>query len=249
VLVPAVVRAFAILEYLATVRPVATLSQIARDLELSKSSCFNILHSLVQLSAVRKDQYPPRYRLGARLIELGHASRRNQSYRELIHAEVRELVDEFSVTCIVAQPIGDQDGIVVIDRVLPNGRGNADIVAPPVGQLFALSAPALGGALLATKSDHELAELLMTSTLSQRPSDDTLSKLETIRQHGYATSCSDYQEGVNAVGAAVQDASGTVALILGLVGPDTTLPASSFAAAGERLRVVADRIGERISMR
>src|SRR3546814_15253346 len=78
-----------------------------------------ILSTLASGQFVVKDSQRATYRLGPKLVEIGTASRRNFSRRSFYRRQVRPLVDKIGVGCIVAQPLGDFSGIVVIDRILP----------------------------------------------------------------------------------------------------------------------------------
>src|SRR3546814_17783670 len=79
------------LDYLAVQNAEAGLSESARALELSKSSCFNILSTLASGQFVVKDSQRATYRLGPKLVEIGTASRRNFSRRSFYRRQVRPL--------------------------------------------------------------------------------------------------------------------------------------------------------------
>lgn len=233
---PAVGRAIRILEYLAHVQPEASLSDIAAALGLNKSTCFNILKSLTQSGTVVRHARFPIYRLGPKLVELGTASRRNYSYRALVKREVSPLVERYGLACLLAQLLPNDAGIVITDRVMPS---RTDVMTAPIGQVYPLSVPAMGRAVLAERPFSDVVRLTDVLSLSEG---DTLQRLEEelaeVRKLGYGTSLEEYQQGINAVAVTVTGPDAEVALILCLMGPADEFPAPSVAEAGAELRKV-----------
>ncbi len=229
---PAVERAVRILEYLAHVRPEASLSDIATALTLNKSTCFNILKSLQQAGIVARDSRAPLYRLGPKLVELGTASRRNYSYRVVVTRELQPLVEKFEVTCLVAQLLPNDAGIVVTDRIV----ASPGLLTAPVGQVHPLSVPAMGRAVLATKPFASVVGLMDVLAMGDGDRLSQLSQqLEEVRARGFALSLEEYQPGVNAVATTILDPGGDVALILCLMGSAEGFPTEAVLAAGTEL--------------
>ena len=81
---PAVGTAIRILDYLSKQKPRAGVSEIARALCVNKSSCFNVLLTLVHFGVVSKLPGVAQYQLGPRLAELGGAARRQYSHRDAL---------------------------------------------------------------------------------------------------------------------------------------------------------------------
>lgn len=195
---PAVNHAVSILEYLAHLRAEASLSEIARDLSISKSSCLNILTTLIASSMITKTGAVPRYRLGPRLIELGRAAQRSTSYRSSIQRELDPLLAKTRSACLIAQHLVRNDGFVVIDRLLPRVPEGEEPPPVAVGKVYPLFGPALGGAYLATLRDDEIATLVQETGHSVRDY-RILDRLPEIRRKGFAWSTGEYLEGVNAL--------------------------------------------------
>jgi IclR family acetate operon transcriptional repressor len=227
-----------ILEYLAHVRPEAALADIAGDLGLNKSTCFNILKTLAQSSLVVRDPRFPIYRLGPKLVELGSASRRNYSYRALVKRHAEPVVERRGLACLVGQLLPRDAGIVVIDRILPPGKG---VVTAAIGQVLPLSVPAMGRAVLATRPVDSILDL--ADVLGPHDDLDRFQRdLERIAREGYATSFEEYAEGVNAVATTVASPDGEVALVLCLLGGTATFPKDQVPDAGAELCEVAKQL-------
>jgi DNA-binding IclR family transcriptional regulator len=234
---PAVERAMRILEYLAHEKSEASLAEIAGALELNRSTCFNILKTLQRFGVVVRDSRFPIYRLGPKLVELGTASRRSYSYRDLVKREASRIVEKFGVTCLMAQLLPNDAGIVVIDRIVAQREG---ALTAGIGQVHPLTVPAMGRAVLAARPFAAVVGLMDVMSVGNG---DELAKfseqLEEIRDRGFATSLEEYQPGVNAVAATIHGPDGDIALILCLMGTVEHFPADRALAAGSELHQVA----------
>lgn len=238
---PAVARAFRILDYLANVNPEAGSTEIATALGINRSTCFNILRTLANESAVIKNPNYPVYRLGPRLVELGTASRRNFSRRQQIGDLVRPLVDEIGITCLVAQPLPGDRGAIVVDRIIPRGR---DAVTAPIGEVYGITAPAIGRVLLASRDVEEVLANVTSNSGSDVVDElhALLASLDDVRERGYGWSEQEYQSDVNAVAAPVLNAERQVALVLCLIGSTRDLPSAKIDAHGRALCEVAAKV-------
>jgi DNA-binding IclR family transcriptional regulator len=229
------------MEYLARSQSEASLSQIARALELSKSSCLNILTTLVSTSMLTRTGATPRYRLGPRLLELARAAQRKSSKRAAIAQELEPLLEQAKANCVIYQRLARNDGFVVIDKIEPRHTGGERPPSPTVGKVFPLFSPALGGAYLATLSDEEIAELVIESG---RPVEEYyfLDRLPVIRELGFAWSEGDYEDGVKAV--AVVFPNTDPELLVCLVANKYSLVPSNIEMWGKELVAIVERIAQ-----
>ena len=123
---------------------------------MNKSTCFNILSTLASAQFVTKHPRFAVYRLGPRLIELGAASRSSLSGHHQLRELVHRLVDEIELTCLIGQPLADNSGVVVVDRVVRSARTSSQ---RPSVTYYPLSGPAMGRAVLAARDEHETLDL------------------------------------------------------------------------------------------
>ena len=184
---PAVTRAIRILDLLAGARgQTRTLTEIARELGLAKSSVSNLCVALEEGGLVRRTGAG--YLLGRRTVELGGAflsgfDQIREFYRACEDSEVlrRQLVQ-----------IAMLDGARVLYLAVHEGRERFPLSAS-VGDRYPASATAVGTALLSERSPERVAERYWdprelvgftdrtTTTLAQLQI-----KLERTREQGYA---------------------------------------------------------------
>jgi DNA-binding IclR family transcriptional regulator len=140
---PPTARVVAVLDFLARhPHDGFGLSELARRVDLSKPTCLGIVTTLVDAGYLVRDPQQKTYRLGPRLIALGHtaqeALRVNPSARE----ELRRLSTAFHTTAALAAVVDDR--ITLLELVGPQGHdvgvkvGQSYPFAPPVGLMFVL---------------------------------------------------------------------------------------------------------------
>jgi IclR family acetate operon transcriptional repressor len=244
-LAPAVDNAFAILDCLAACPHGAGVSEISRQSGLSKSSCFNILTTMLRLGAVEKRGAAASWHLGAKLVELGTATRRGYSGRLAVRTQLQALADKEQLVCLVGQVLGGHAGIVVLDRVFPQ-QHRLESVNVPIGEVYPLTAPAMGRAVLAAYDDEEARVLVQSSKgyAGKAKQAELLAALATVRVQGYAVSLEEYKPGIRAVAALVPDHQVDPGLVLCLVGRREDLAPQRLARLGTALKQTASRVAE-----
>jgi DNA-binding IclR family transcriptional regulator len=233
-LAPAVARAVRIIGYLGETEDGASVSDIARALSINKSTCFNILSTLVENQVVSKHPRFHIYRLGPRLVEWGRASRRQFAVRSTLRESIGRFVDELSLTCLVAQTLADNRGIVIFDRVVPT---RPDVLTVPIGHVFPLSSRPMGRLVLSSYEDEEA--ISVGRQLGFVTSDDDAAEfareLAEIRLRGYSASRSEYPRDTNGLAIGLSPSSGEMLTLLCVIGYRRDFPDEEFDAVGRKL--------------
>jgi DNA-binding IclR family transcriptional regulator len=118
------------------------LSELARRLGLSKPTCLGILTTLVESDYLFRDGADKVYRLGPKLISLGHAAQESMRVNPAAHEELRRLSSIYGTTAALSAVIDDR--ITLLELVGPPGAdvgvrvGQSYPFAPPVGLMFVL---------------------------------------------------------------------------------------------------------------
>lgn len=232
---PAVASALRILQFLANDAPRAGVTELARRLEINKSTCFNILQTLAHFGVVRRLPGGAKYQLGPKLAELGAAVRRNFSHRDQLRRHFEPLVAETGLLCIIGQVLGDETSFVIIDQMAPPGA-TARISAHSVGTVLPLTGAAMGCALLSRLDEEDAIEIVRGSGAATKPAEERSwrARLRDIRSVGFAISLEQYQRDVNAVATTI-DKAGEAYLAVCLVGLVKDLPAERIRSLGRRL--------------
>lgn len=217
-------RMMALLEALAGRPRPASLKQLAADTGLHPSTAHRILGVMVEHRLVDRIE-PGTYRLGIRLLELGHVVKARLDLRqealphmERLHREVHE-----SVNLSLRQ--GDE--IVYIERVL-GGRSMMRIVHL-VGDRAPLHITAVGKIFLLEEGPEEVREYARRTGLPARTR-NTLStlpalqqELERVRRQGLAFDNEETELGVRCIGAGIRDDEGRLVAGLSVSAPAARL--------------------------
>ncbi len=159
-LVPSVVAAVRILNALAEPqRASATQVELARALDLSKSTLHNLLATLEHLELVARDEGTRQYRLGPALVALGGAAQHEMDLLALASRRIVAFAAETGLSVAVAR-VSDGKRVEIVDRAYPS---DSLFVGIALGGEFGCFDGAIGKCLLAAMEPEE-AERLVRST-------------------------------------------------------------------------------------
>jgi len=148
-------RALSILELFSNERPEIGVSDIARLLNLNKSTAFGLLSTLERRGYVEQNPDNGRYRLGLKTIELGQQKLSTFNIGQIAHPILKTLVDKVGETAHLA--IYDHGEVIYIDKVECD---NALSIASFIGKRNPAYCTGVGKCLLAFQSEEEIARVL-----------------------------------------------------------------------------------------
>jgi DNA-binding IclR family transcriptional regulator len=244
--VPAVISSVRIIERLAGEWPsgVAT-SVLVSDLEMNRSTCYNILATLQESGWVTNLGARAGWRLGSRLFALGGGQ--DQQLR-FVQSVIEDLSQDLGFVVFVAErhPKGGYGVIAKAER-----RSGVRVTAA-IGDQFVFSAPALMQAFEAWTPREEFDRLVAKHGVTQfteftvTDPDHLHDRLAEVRRRGYSRSIREYNLAQGGVAAPIFDARGRTTLVLCTLGFSTDLNEKNVDAVGTRMREAADRVTERL---
>jgi DNA-binding IclR family transcriptional regulator len=237
-LAPAVAGAIRILEYLRDGDSGhASLTEIGRELRMSKSTVFGLLRTMEAFNVIEADPLSKRYRLGSGLIRLGHIAASRLDSLQLGREPLKEAVLATGFTGILAKPLADRFLVLHVEESRAEIRATMS-----AGQEVPLTGGAIGKVVLAFSPPAE-AEEKLSKIARKRFTRQTIidprsyrKELQATRVAGYSVSRSEYRAGVNAVAAPIFDHSGNVSLVGCLIGLADSMPDPEIRKAGLVLR-------------
>lgn len=198
-LVPAVVRAVRVLAVLVERIDGATLSEIARDAELSPSTASNLLHTMAAEALVRFDPATRRYNLGSQLLLFGSvAASRTAPLAEAI-PHMHRIAADTGLACLAILRTRDGE-FLAVEKV----ESRRDIkVTIEVGERFPTDAPALNRLWSAwTPGANVRPTTAYTQKTLTNPT-DIMREEKATRAQGYASVHGEYIANLNVVGVPV----------------------------------------------
>jgi len=223
--VPAVERAVRVLRTLGADDGPRSLSDLSRELGVSKSTLSTLLATLEQLDLVVRDPASRAFRLGPGLLDLSRALLRRLDIGEVVRPYLGQLHRTSGETAILHVP--ESDGTtVIIERVEPIHQ--LKVVAPQ-GHRLPPFAGSVGKVLLAALPPEEAEARVRAQPLrcftprTIVDPDAYLAEIRRTRTRGYALENEEYLVGVRAVSAPVLDHQSRTIATLSVVGVSARL--------------------------
>jgi DNA-binding IclR family transcriptional regulator len=178
-----------------------SLSEISRELQLNKTSCFRFANTLVKLGYLDRDPRTRRLMVGLKAFTLGQNLEKCLDLIQIIRPTVDESYDRHN--CSIAVALFHEETLLVVYRRI--ARDALTFQLPTV--MRELHACALGKAVLAYLDGKSLSRLLDRGELTQRTKNTICSKrllladLDKTRKRGYSLTNEEYILGIVGIGA------------------------------------------------
>lgn len=237
-LVGALVSGLAVLRYLQKARTGVGVTQVARDLSLTPSTCFNLLRTLVHEGLANFDTNTKTYTISLGVVSLAQGALDRDDHIRVLHPALQRLALKFDVAMNLWKVIG-QDRVLLVDRAEPVSTVQ---ISMRIGQRLPMFVGALGRCLAASSN---LPRKELRSRFDRirwaRPIDfDTwLAEVEQVRQRGYAVDRGHFARGIITVSVALRDASDAPFLAISAIGISEQIDDDRLnGLAGEMLELV-----------
>ena len=225
-------RIVAVLDCFTSERPRWALSQLEKELPLSKSTTFRILQGLEQHKIVQYDSASQQYILGPRILQFSQALVQQFNLRDAARPFLEQLRDSTGETAALFIRMDDRrlcidqvESKQSIRRVLPVG------VPQPIY-------PSTTGKLFLAYEDPGRARTILSNMRIQAVTSHTivdlkeiLEELIRVRQQGYSTSIEESLAGAWTIAAPIRQADGKVEWAMTVSGPMPRYSEEKFTAA------------------
>jgi len=238
-------RALEILKLLGS-EPEMRVTDLARRLEVHKSTVFRLLSTLQEHGLVEQNPSTEKYRLGYGLVRLAGSVVSELDLARVARPVLEQLALRTGETVNLAILQGNQ--VVNIDQIAaPNLVVNVNWV----GKQTPLHATSNGKVLLAYLPEDERRQLLATSLprLTPRTITDprTLEKqLRRVVEEGFAFTLEELELGLNAVAAPVRAADGRVQAAVSVAGPSYRVTPQRLTELGDLTKEAGEAISRRM---
>ena len=234
-------KALQVLEALAQSDRPRGVSDLARELGLSKSNVYRLLETLRAARYVSRADGGGSFELSLKMWHLGSRVTARLDVRTIAAPYLRELRDATQETARLTV-LSDDQGICIeqAETRLPMR------IQTPIGGSLLLYCSSTGKAMLAFQPAEFVAEIARSmekftpATLAHAA--DLAAELEQIRRDGFALNRGERVAGVHGVAAPVTDSRGAVAAAIGISGPAERLNYRALRKFGPLVRDVAMRL-------
>lgn len=247
--VQSVQRALAVLKAFDDGHQELGISDIARNLGLSKSIVMRLVATMRDEGFLERDPHGDKYRIGLAAFEVGNLYYMHASVRGEAEPLLQQLAEQFGVSAYFATLSGDRAVYVLVIE----GPGPIR-VGPRLGSSAPAHTTAAGKALLAFLPPDDLERYLGTTELIQETPKSITSKnklredLRTVRERGIAYNRGEHLHGVGAIGAPLFDRHGAVVASISVAFPTYLVPEERWRAIAEAVVDTAQQISRRLGI-
>jgi len=207
--VPGLERGLRILQLFDRTRKILSAADMARALQIPRSTAFRIAQTLEHLGFLVRENEA--YRIGPAVLRIGFEYIASLEFTELARPIVERLRDEtgFSAQLVIR----DGREVVIVQKAAGQSTFASNV---NIGTRLPAHATILGRVLLTDADDRALAALYPAPALPKASSKSprTVAELKRLvkedRARGYAVSESFFEPGISAIAAPVRDGSGNV---------------------------------------
>jgi len=206
---PAVHRAFDILRVVAESHSEMGISDLARYLDLSKSTTHGLVQALLGVGALDRGRQGKKFFLGPAVVELAFRNWNHFRVVEQSQPILNALRDRINETIFLGA-LSHWRGLIMATA---EAAKPLKITSPP-GTTIPLLAGAVGKVFLAQYDDTHVAQLLKEKELPKFTAGSIVSKktylneLSRVREQGYALDNEEYLPGVRAVAVGLDNHRG-----------------------------------------
>ena len=247
--IQSVERAVAVLKLFGEAEPELGVTELARRLQLHKSTISRLMATLEAGGFVQQDPRSGRYRLGLQLATLAGRALNQYELRDVARGALVTLAQATGETCNLA--VRDGDAAVNIDQVLsPNPVKHLGWI----GRRLPLHCSAAGKPLLAFALHTDIERVLSVPLASYTPRTVTdpsamWREIQRIRVDGVALAVEEFELELTAAGAPVRDYRGEVIATVSASGPSFRLNSDRLLEVAAHVRATADHLSAGLGYR
>ncbi|CAM5359608.1 IclR family transcriptional regulator [Eoetvoesiella caeni] len=223
--VPGLERGLRILSEFSRHTPTLTAPELAKRLDVPRTTVFRLLITLENLGFVERAKNGRDFQLGTAVLKLGFEYLASLSLTELSRPILERLRDELGFSANLV--IRDGRDIVYIQKVASSSLFTSSV---HIGTRLPAHATVLGRVLLCNHSFHELQDLYPEERLqpygphTPPTVKDLYQRLLTDKAHGYVLEEGFFESNISTIAAPVFNEEGNVAAALGLTIPQMHIP-------------------------
>ena len=243
--VPAIEKCFSILQHFAESKQALGISEISKQLNLNKSTVFNIIYTLKNLEIL--EQYSDgKFHFGTLLYLLGNANGRKSELIQTVHPYLEKINFQTELSAFLGIRSGQR--AVIIDKV---DTAHDIKISSEIGMRLPLLAGAGGKALLSQLSDRKIDRILSTNSLKKFTAKTCVDKkrfkkeILNIRETGISFDSGEYIEGVVAFSVPLKTNRPDLQAAIWTVGLKQLVRRENKSKISNFLKKIADDINHR----
>jgi IclR family acetate operon transcriptional repressor len=246
--VRAVERALDILLCFSKDKPTLSLTEIADQVGMHKSTIHRLLATLESKRFITRDKTTGSYQLGFLFIEFASIMLHGLDVQHWALPYLQQLSLRSGETVDLA--ILNNDHVVYLQVVESSQRIK---IAAAVGEQLPAYCTATGKAFLAYLPEDQVRTILsrgMTKYTEHTvaSAEELFNSFREIRSRGFAISQQEYEKDINAVAAPIMDATGLPIAVIAIVGPSYRMSQDRMLELGQIILETAEAIAHEVGI-
>jgi IclR family KDG regulon transcriptional repressor len=213
-------KAFGVLDCFRETQTDWGVSELAKELNLPKSTVASLLKTMVDCGYLRQDDRTKKYHLGLRVFELGFVARIDMQFRKYALPILEEL--QRATEEIVYLTVPRYGEVLYLETVHPCQR---QVRHSDVGRLGPMHCTGVGKAMMAYMPDEYVEQIVAVKGL-QKFTSTTITTLEELkeelartRERGYAIDNGEHDRNIGCVAIPLVDDNGLAVAGVSVSGP------------------------------
>ncbi|MED5052140.1 IclR family transcriptional regulator [Anoxybacillus rupiensis] len=246
-MVKSVSRALDIIDIVCSEKDGLGVTEIAKQMDINKSSVYRILSTLVQYGYIEQDEETSRYKLGYKFLELSSKLLESIDLRKEAKPYLKELEKETNE--VIHLVVYDQGEVIYIEKL----EGTETLrMHSKVGRRAPMHCTAVGKAILAHLPADVVRDILERKGLP-RHTDQTitdqnafLQELAQVKQKGYALDLEENEYGIRCIAVPIFAHGGKVVAAVSLSGPTIRMTDERIKQLQGRMQQIGKQISARL---
>lgn len=232
-------KAFDVLEALAKSGGPRRLTDLSRELSLTKPNVYRLLSTLSELGYVSKEEATSRYSATLKLWEMGSVLVHDANLVSVTAPKLRELCDRAGESVQLA--VYDAGYAVYVNKV---DSAHPIKAMTTIGSRVPAAVSSTGKAILAWRDDADVKQAMTLvrrfTPITRTQKADLDRDLDEARTRGYATNYGEWRAGICGIAAPLRDHNGDVVAAMGIWGAEDTILGARREEFGRMVIAVAE---------
>lgn len=245
--VKSVSRALDIIQLVGMKKGGLGVTEIAKQIDINKSSVYRILSTLAQYGYIEQDETTGRYKLGYKFLEVSSRLLDSIDLRTEAKPFLQELENETNE--VIHLVVYDQGEVVYIEKL----EGTETLrMHSKVGKRAPMHCTSVGKAILAHQPSGIVQDILDRKGLPMH-TDHTITDKETlfqeliqVKQKGYALDLEENENGITCIAVPIFDHLGTVIAAVSISGPTMRMTEERIEQLKEKMMDIGRKISARL---
>lgn len=244
---PIIKKAIEILRFLVNEYQPLGVTEIAKNLSISKSTAYGILQSFQEEGLVSKDPMSKKYTVGKEMMRLAKMVFKGQDLVSIARPFLERLAELIDETIFLG--VREYDSVKILEVVEAKKEFK---ISSPIGTKLPINAGATGKIFLSVMRNEDIVTLLNEKGLPQYTENSItdigkyLEEIEKTRRLGYSLDMGEYLKGVWSAGTLIYQDRKPVGAIW-FVGFFNSMMEQKLNTIIRNLKQTADQIGIRLS--